>query len=230
VNGTLRFRALDVGRVFSCGVTTDGAAYCWGANDVGQLGRPDAPETCGWPDGLDRPCATEPVPVASALTFDSVAVGTDHTCALAADGGVHCWGRNDAGQLGDGSVEDAFSPQPAAGAGPFTWVTAGDRHGCALDLEGGAWCWGDNTFGALGTDAALESCGGAPCGRRPVPVATTLRFQSLSASRGRGGAHTCGLATDGLAYCWGSNARGQLGTGAVDGGGATPRVVTGQLE
>jgi len=230
VNGTLRFRALDVGRVFSCGVTTDGAVYCWGANDAGQLGRPDAPETCGWPDGLDRPCATEPVPVASALTFDSVAVGTDHTCALAADGSVHCWGRNDAGQLGDGSVDDASSPQPVAGAALFTWVTAGDRHACALDLEGGAWCWGDNTFGALGTDAALESCGGASCGRQPLPVATTLRFRSLTASRGRGGAHTCGVATDGLAYCWGSNARGQLGTGGVDGGGATPRVVAGQLE
>ena len=228
VSGTLRFRALDVGRLFSCGVTTEGAAYCWGANDAGQLGRPDAPETCGWPDGSAHPCATEPVPVASALTFDSIAVGTDHTCALAADGSAHCWGRNDAGQLGDGSVEGASSPRPVAGAVAFTWITAGDRHACALDGDGGAWCWGDNALGALGTDAALEACGDVPCSRRPVPVATTLRFRSLTASRGRGGAHTCGVATDGFAYCWGNNAHGQLGTGVGDGGGATPRVVAGQ--
>ena len=230
VNGDRRFRALDVGWLFSCGVTTEGDAYCWGTNDAGQLGRPDAPGTCGWPDGVARPCATEPVPVATALAFDSMAVGTNHACALAPDGTAHCWGRNDAGQLGDGSTDGASAPRPVAGAPPFALVTAGDRHACALDRDGGAWCWGDNASGALGTAAPLETCGDAPCSRRPVAAATTLRFRSLTASRGDGGAHTCGVATDGLAYCWGSNARGQLGTGVADAGGTAPRLVAGQLE
>lgn len=230
IAGDFRFRALDVGWLFSCGVTTAGEAVCWGTNDAGQLGRPDAPDSCVWPDGSSHACATEPIAVASTLRFDSVAVGTDHACALAADGSAHCWGRNDAGQLGDGTTDGARAPRPVAAATPFTLVTAGDRHTCALDADGGAWCWGDNTVGALGTAAVTATCGGAPCSRLPVPVATTLRFRSLTASRGEGGAHTCGLATDGLAYCWGSNARGQLGTGMPGGAGVTPTPVAGQLD
>jgi len=228
VAGDLRFRALDVGWLFSCGVTTDGTAYCWGTNDGGQLGRPDAPAMCGWPDGSSKPCATVPVPVASSLAFDTIAVGTSHACVLTTDGAASCWGRNDAGQVGDGSTVQASSPQPVRSAVTFRMVTAGDRHTCALDADGAAWCWGDNRFGALGNDDVRETCDGGPCAATPVPVNTVLRFRWLTASRGEGGAHTCGLATDGLAYCWGDNTRGQLGTGRLDSGGAAPQEVAGQ--
>jgi len=230
VSGALRFRALDVGWLFTCGVTTDGQAYCWGTNHWLQLGRADTLAMCDWPNGPARPCATEPAAVAATQVFDTIAVGTSHACALASGGTAYCWGRNDAGQLGTGATEGVALPQAVAASVAFTMVSAGDRHTCALDADGGAWCWGDNTSGALGTGVVGETCGDAPCARAPVVVATTLRFRSISASRGEGGVHTCGIATDGFAYCWGSNERGQLGTGEIDAGGPVPRKMAGQFE
>jgi alpha-tubulin suppressor-like RCC1 family protein len=228
VTGDLRFGVVDVGWLFTCGITLDGAAWCWGTNRDGQLGTADGREPCPWTDGSWHPCAVTPVPVASALVFDTLAAGTNHACALTADGAAHCWGRNDVGQLGVGSTVTGFTPQPVPAPLPFMMVTAGDRHTCALATDGTAWCWGDNGRGTLGTGAATGDCAGAPCALLPTPVSTTLRFRWLTAARGETGAHTCGLATDGLAYCWGDNLRGQLGTGRVDGGGWAPRVVAGQ--
>jgi len=231
VAGSRRFRALEVGWLFTCGVTEGGAALCWGTNDAGQLGRPDAPDVCAWPSGASGACARTPVAVAAGLRWDAIAVGTSHACALATDGAAHCWGRNDAGQVGDGSADAvAATPRPVAGGLSFRLLSAGDRHACALDADGAAWCWGHNASGALGTGAAAETCGGVPCSRVPVRVATTLRFRTLTASRGEGGAHTCGLDADGLAWCWGANGRGQLGVGSLGSGGAAPRLVAGQMD
>jgi len=83
---------IGLGRSYACVLTKAGAVKCWGANDRGQLG--DGTTT-------DR---TAPVGV-SGLDSGVVAltVGTSHSCAVASDGGMMCWGRNDVGQLGDGS-------------------------------------------------------------------------------------------------------------------------------
>lgn len=228
VAGDLRFRVVDVGWMFTCGITAGAAAWCWGTNRDGQLGRASAPETCLWMDGSRHPCALTPGPVSSTLAFDTVAVGTNHACALTPDGTAHCWGRNEAGQLGTGSTDPGATPEPVAASPTFAMLTAGDRHTCGLDAEGAAWCWGDNARGALGTAGTAESCGASPCATVPVLVNTALRFRWLTASRGQGGAHTCGLATDGLAYCWGDNQLGQVGVGRVDSGSPVPREVAGQ--
>jgi alpha-tubulin suppressor-like RCC1 family protein len=228
VAGDVRFRVLDVGWLFTCAIDPAGGAWCWGTNRDGQLGRDSVADSCPWPDGSPHACALAPVPVQAAAPFDTVAAGTDHACALAPDGAAWCWGRNDAGQLGIGSGVTTATPQRVEAPLPFTMITAGDRHTCALAADGTAWCWGANTGGALGTDTAGDGCADGPCALAPVPVNTPLRFRGLTAARGRTGAHTCGLATDGLAYCWGDNLRGQLGSGQADGGGWAPRMVAGQ--
>lgn len=227
VAGGLDFRTVDVGWRFSCGVTADGGTWCWGTHRDGELGVAAAPDSCLWADGSWHPCAAAPVRVAAAPAFDTIAVGTQHTCGLTPEGAAHCWGRNDAGQLGNGSTTPA-GPGAVVGAPAFTMVSAGDRHTCALDAQGAAWCWGDNTEGALGRATTSGTCGRGPCATSPVPVETALRFRTIAASRADGGGHTCGLGTDGYAYCWGSNARGQLGIGAGAAGGPVPRRVAGQ--
>jgi alpha-tubulin suppressor-like RCC1 family protein len=90
---------LSMGSYHSCGVTAAGGAQCWGRNDYTQLG-----------NGLT---ANSPVPV-DVLSLVSaasmLAAGLSHTCALLDTGVVQCWGRNDRGQLGDGTTLDRSAP------------------------------------------------------------------------------------------------------------------------
>ena len=109
------------------------------------------------------------------------------------------------------------------GAAGFASVTAGRDHTCALNTAGRAYCWGSDVEGQLGhpPSAQCDSSGTRPCSLSAEPVATGVRFASLSA----GGLHTCGVALDGGAYCWGSDSAGALGIGG--GPGAGPALVQG---
>jgi alpha-tubulin suppressor-like RCC1 family protein len=85
----------------------------------------------------------------------AVAAGRDHTCALLADGGVACWGQNDAGQLGLGDShprgrDDAAFTRVDLGGRFATTVTTGRSHTCALLDDGMVACWGANESGQLG--------------------------------------------------------------------------------
>lgn len=82
-------------------------------------------------------------------------------------------------------------------------ISAGARHACAIDIDGRLWCWGDNSSAQLGVGPGVMGAD-AP---RFVDAATD--WQRIEA----GGSHTCAIKTDGSLYCWGQNARGQLGIG-----------------
>lgn len=103
VAGGLRFTTISAGDQFSCGVTTAGAAFCWGQNDSGQLG--DGSTT-------DR---LVPVPVAGGLTFATIAAGVSHACGVTTDGAAYCWGDNGRGQLGDGTRQARLVPTAVGG-------------------------------------------------------------------------------------------------------------------
>lgn len=91
----------------TCALDARGAASCWGTNDSGQLGGPST-ATCNFGNGV--PCSTSPVVVAGGLTFTTLALGNSHTCGMVADGHVYCWGRNDEGELGDGTTTTSATP------------------------------------------------------------------------------------------------------------------------
>ena len=201
VAGDLTFSAVSAGDFHTCGVTTAGAAYCWGANGDGQLG-----------DGSTTNRSTPtPVRVVSGVTFAAVSAGGFHTCGITPDGAAYCWGANGEGQLGDASADGRTQPVRVAGGGSYAAVSAGNSHTCAITAVGAAYCWGLNVQGQLG-DGTTESR------RRPVPVAGDIHFAAIEAG-GSGqalGFHTCGLTAAGAAYCWGQNARGQLGDGTTE--------------
>ncbi|PYO91529.1 MAG: chromosome condensation regulator RCC1 [Gemmatimonadetes bacterium] len=200
VAGDLTFSAVSAGDFHTCGVTTAGAAYCWGANGDGQLG-----------DGSTTNRSTPtPVRVVSGVTFAAVSAGGFHTCGITPDGAAYCWGANGEGQLGDASADGRTQPVRVAGGGSYAAVSAGNSHTCAITAVGAAYCWGLNVQGQLG-DGTTESR------RRPVPVAGDIHFVAIEAG-GSGqalGFHSCGLTVAGAAYCWGQNARGQLGDGTT---------------
>src|SRR5438067_14626 len=118
-----------------------------------------------------------------------------------------------------GCREDTESPtapevQPAVAAASalsFRQVSAGSLHTCGTSSDNRAYCWGYNFDGQLGngSNTGPEQCGSFACSTRPVAVAGGLHFFQVSA----GQIFSCGLRTDSLAYCWGSNQTGQLGDG-----------------
>lgn len=126
---------------------------------------------------------------------------------------MYCWGANSSGQLGSGrSGSNASDPTPIAVDGlKFVTVSAGQSHTCALTEDGQAYCWGENRMaqvGPLGADTCLrEDATPFSCSAAPVPAADGLRFATIGAAVW----HTCGLTTDGAAYCWGHGDSGRLG-------------------
>jgi uncharacterized protein YjdB/alpha-tubulin suppressor-like RCC1 family protein len=189
---------------FACGVAAAGPVYCWGKNNVGQLG--DGTTT-------DR---TAPATVLGGVSMNVVAAGYDHACGLTASGLPLCWGSDSDGQLGNGAgVQNQTIPAVVQGGLGFRAITAGGFHTCALSAIGSAFCWGQNTSGQLG-DATTMS--------RDLPTAVSggLVFTRIDAGSG----HTCGLTAAGAMYCWGSNAFGQLGNGSLV-SSSNPTLVSG---
>lgn len=95
------FVLLTAGRAHTCGVAAGGEGLCWGDGSAGALG------VGGTPDAR-----TAPTPVAGDRSWSSLSAGGGHTCGVDADAGLWCWGRNDSGQIGDGTREDRLSPTP----------------------------------------------------------------------------------------------------------------------
>ncbi len=189
------------GQTHTCAVVDTGAAKCWGRNNVAQLGVGG-----GLSDKLTSTFVT------GLSNVSSIAAGWNHTCAVRNDGAVFCWGDDESGQIGKGSVtgNKYNSPQRVAGVTGATQVAVGFRYSCALTNFGETICWGDNTGGQIGNGQSGNNAevGGTDL-NSPVP------FQSLNTGAtaiSTGDQHTCAL-TDVGTYCWGDNNDGQLGTG-----------------
>lgn len=218
VSGGLSFRSISASQLNTCALTPGGDAYCWGDRSHGAIGDGIITGTCPIGDPWQA-CAAAPVLVPGGLTFQSLSSGGGYTCGVTTAGQAYCWGWNDTGNLGVGSTTSYQTPTPVVGGHTFVSVTTIKEivlqtHTCAITPAGEAYCWGLNSQGQLGTPTP-EICrvilSNLPCSTSPVPVSAHLRFRSLDA----GFVHSCGVSTDGLAYCWGSNDYGQLGNGTT---------------
>jgi regulator of chromosome condensation (RCC1) repeat-containing protein/Regulator of Chromosome Condensation (RCC1) repeat protein len=251
--GSIAFKSLSPSRVTSipthvCGISSDNAVYCWGANAlVDTSGKTNSTRT--------------PTKLGSDLTWAQVSAGGAHNCAVTLDGIAYCWGVNSIGQLGIRSDTGIiFKPAPVYGDFRFLNVAAGASHTCGLTLDRTALCWGNNAFGQLGDGGTIPrlaptlvgggvtfqsidvgdpwSCGLSTTGKvycwggveglgvttSPHLYAGAPTFTSLTV----GSLHACALTGDGLAYCWGNNQFGQLGDSSVV-SRANPTPVTGGL-
>ena len=100
-------RLMVSGTLHSCALTLDSEAFCWGAGDRGQLGRP-AVDLIDYPPYIEE--VGTPEPVVGNLTYATLAAGEEHTCGVTWSGETYCWGANGSGQLGDGSQADRNEP------------------------------------------------------------------------------------------------------------------------
>ncbi|HVZ50565.1 MAG TPA: Ig-like domain repeat protein [Pseudolabrys sp.] len=224
--GTARLNTgaiLATGGTHTCVITAAGGVDCWGRNNHGELG-------IGSADILTHPT---PAPVAGISGVVGIAAGgnagngSEHSCALLADGTVQCWGQNGDGQAGDGTNSDRYSPVTVVGQGGsgtlggVVAITAGSNHTCALLSTGGVDCWGLNANGQLGNNTTISSS-------QPVQVLDASGSQPLTGvvAISAGFYHTCAVLNDGTVQCWGYNYYGQLGNNTTTNSGL-PVAVSG---
>src|SRR5437773_907927 len=143
----------------SCALLGDGTVWCWGRNSDGQLGVTPSGSQCPTTPGFF--CSSTPVRATGITSAAAVIAGGYHTCALFGDGTAQCWGRNDEGQLGDGTTTSSSTPVRVGGITGAVAVSAGILHTCALLANGTVKCWGavgpNNDFGQLGNGATTGS-------------------------------------------------------------------------
>ena len=225
------FIAVGSGEAHGCGLAAGGSAWCWGSNAAGQLGDGTTTDrsspvevwggrqfagistggshTCavthsgeaycwgssfegqiGDGNGVDSPL---PVPVDGSPGLSGVVSGGGYfTCGLDLTASALCW-RAD----GPSRVRPAIAPAPVVR------LAVGDWHACGLDTAGVASCWGRNYAGAFGNGQQ-----GSAQQWTAQAVGGGIRFGTIAA----GGFVTCGLSTDGTAFCWGSNYSGAVGS------------------
>lgn len=136
---------IDSGRFHTCTTLDDLSIRCWGANLEGRLG-----------NGTTSTSSNTPLTVSGSHQFSMLSSGGQHSCSILDNSSVMCWGDNDFGELGDGSLSVGgapnFSSIPVAVLmlPTATFISAGDGHSCAVMPDSTARCWGKNANGQLG--------------------------------------------------------------------------------
>lgn len=179
----MTFASLSVTAFSTCGLTSAGVAWCWGSSITGAIGH-----------GNFGGSVFAPTQVSGGHLFAEITGGDQSHCGRKADGTVFCWGQNDGGQLGDGTMTNRSVPVAVATAQRFVRIGGGRGGVCGLTAAGAAWCWG--AFMGNATTPQL-----IPGGRV---------FSEIDV----GGEHACGREGVDI-YCWGNNVRGQLGNGTT---------------
>ena len=196
---------VSAGGSHTCAISTESGTYCWGFNGSGQLGAV----------GVASQGDSIPALVAGGLAFVAITSGQSHTCGLLASGAAYCWGFNGSGQLGNNTTAAAAAPVAVSSGLVFAMIDAGSNLTCGVTTASGTaaidrqvYCWGSGGSGELGNAANANSS-------LPVRVAEPLQTTTRAVSVAVGGNHACAVAVNSVAYCWGNNGFGQLGTAAA---------------
>jgi hypothetical protein len=147
---------------------------------------------------------------AALISWTNVSLGWDHSCATDVTSTLYCWGRNQEGQVGDGSITDVSRPRAVLNL-PASVVSfsLGRFHSCAV-AAGALYCWG-----AFSTTSSTVNYGQAGATGSVVPVMIQGIFAAAVITVTCGKLHTCALDSAGDVWCFGRNHLGQLGIGST---------------
>ena len=195
--------SVTCGAEFACALGSDGTAYCWGANESGQLGTGSV---------------GQPAIAATAVDghlFTQLSAGARHVCGVEADGSVYCWGDGSQGQLGSGLQKGVATPTLVTKVSAVTDrpLALGNDFTLALGAKGAKtpYAWGSNHFGQLGNASTTDSLLPTALGG----IASGDIGSSGTLYSGSTGEHACARIADTL-ECWGANVFGELGDGTTD--------------
>jgi alpha-tubulin suppressor-like RCC1 family protein len=187
-----------------CAVRVDGTVWCWGTNSFGEVG----------PGVAIGASSSTPVQVTALGAATQIVGGSNHFCAISS-GIVWCWGKNDAGQLGNNTTTNSANPVVVLNISNVRTLSAGSFSSYAVLPSGPLFAWGSNASGQLGDGTTTNR----------LMATSTLENNGVVAVAG-GGNHACDLRADGSVHCWGQNFNGQLGNGTSI-GSSTPVLVSG---
>lgn len=204
VSTSLKFSSIVTGNIHSCALSLSGIAYCWGNNFAGRLG-----------DGTTFSSNTPVLvadPAGGPKSYSSISASNGHTCVVSLNRDAYCWGDNGNGQLGNsGAGLSSNIPllvsNPSAGAETYISISAGYSHTCALATSNVAYCWGRNLEGQLGNTSNTASS---------IPVLVTAAVGVTYTGISAGNDFSCGIQSNGRAYCWGNNSNGNLGNNTIN--------------
>jgi alpha-tubulin suppressor-like RCC1 family protein len=143
------------------------------------------------------------------LAWTAVDARSFGACALVNSGQVKCWGRNNNGQLGNGTTTNSNTPVFVSAVTTATSISAGSYHSCAVLTDGTIKCWGNNSSRQLGDGTATIRT--APVSVIDIPTTSGATATSVST----GDNFSCAVLTGGTIKCWGDNYYGQLGDGTT---------------
>ena len=138
------------------------------------------------------------------ITWSQASADYKHSCAVASNGTLWCWGDNTYGQLGDGSTDEKDAPVMVGTDSDWSNVDTGYYYTCAIKNTGTLWCWGNNSYGKLGDGTSNQR-------HEPTQIGTDTNWDRVET----GDDHTCGTKTTGTIWCWGRNSCGELGIGVL---------------
>ena len=216
----LKAAQVSTGYWHSLAVGSDGYAYAWGYNTLGQLGNNNT-SNLSFPVRVRDPAS--PTDASKGLKAAQVSGGGLHSVAVGSDGYAYAWGRNTFGQLGNDTsaisstypvhVRDPTSPTDASKGLQVAQVSAGTDYSLAVGNDGYAYAWGYNYYGQLGNNTTSSKFDG---NHIPVhvcdPSNPTAKGKGLKALQvSAGDYHSVAVGSDGYVYTWGANDYGQLG-------------------
>lgn len=182
---------VSVGGYHTLAIAQDGTLWAWGDNAYGQLGAGTV--------GTDE---LNPKQVSPDGNWKFVSAGEFYSLAIKNDGTLWAWGRNNYGQIGNGTVTQQNIPVKIGTETNWVDVCAGYRHSIARKVDNTIYAWGYNSSGQLGINSTAVQ-------QTPIQVGTDNNWQTVSLGRN----HTVALKSNGELWAWGSSVFGQLGTG-----------------
>ncbi|MCP4753859.1 MAG: hypothetical protein GY866_23490 [Proteobacteria bacterium] len=174
---------------------SDGSMWAWGHNLFGQLGDGQIVYSQAYKN------RSTPTQIGADMKWISIAAGADHSLSLRSDGSLWAWGRNDQGQLGDGTQENRIFPMQLGDRTDWIEIAAGDSHSIGIRTDGTLWAWGKNDQGQLGFDSSGDSA------LFPVRIAEDQQWIGIAAGSG----HNLALSSAGTLIAFGDNSEFQIG-------------------
>ena len=191
VGTATNWKSVSASYYFTLALKTDGTLWAWGIGSHGQLGTGSFGSS------------NISMQVGTSTNWNVVVAGDyRHSVGIKTDGTLWAWGRNNYGELGDGTTANKNIPTQIGADNDWNFVTSGDESTYAIKTNGTLWGWGYNANGLLGDGTTTDK-------HIPTQIGINNTWKKVSLHQN----HTIALRTDDNLWAWGNNFNGQLGTG-----------------
>lgn len=187
--GIAKWLHVSAGYGHTIAIRHDGTLWSWGSNGNWQLG-----------DSTNVMYKSLPGQIGTDNNWKSISAGSRFNIAIKQDGTIWAFGRNDEGELADGTNISKNFPVQIGFDTDWKIVTAGGGHCMAIRQDGTLWCWEANDKGQLG-DGTVNNA------NTLVKIGVDTNWLQISGGR----AHSLAIKVDGSLWVWGDNVVGQLG-------------------